>query len=171
MTELIYVHSKMLIVDDRSVVIASANINDRSMLGSRDSELGILVEDTRFVESRMDGQRYGAGAFACSLRKSLFRSANSTDYWPFVVTNAHITCMHCIDAASCLRCSVVGVSVRHNNELYWNSWTSIQTAGLVFGGTSLCSCHVRRVDGSCAKHFTVESYVVIYAANSYTYYY
>jgi len=75
MTELIYVHSKMLIVDDRSVVIASANINDRSMLGRRDSELGILVQDTRFVESRMDGKPYNAGAFACSLRKSLFRSA------------------------------------------------------------------------------------------------
>ena len=27
------------------------------------------------------------------------------------------------------------------------------------------------VDGSCAKHLTVESYSVIYAANSRTYYY
>ena len=75
MTELIYVHSKMMIVDDRSVVIASANINDRSMMGSRDSELAIVVQDTRFVQSRMDGRQYDAGAFACSLRKSLFRSA------------------------------------------------------------------------------------------------
>jgi len=72
-TELIYVHSKMLIVDDCSVIIASANINDRSMLGSRDSELGILVQDVCFVESRMDNKPYEAGAFACSLRKSLFR--------------------------------------------------------------------------------------------------
>ena len=37
-TELIYIHSKLMIVDDESVVIGSANINDRSMLGSRDSE-------------------------------------------------------------------------------------------------------------------------------------
>jgi len=72
-TELIYVHSKLLIVDDCKVIIASANINDRSMLGSRDSELGIVVEDTRTVESRMDNKPYQAGAFACSLRKSLFR--------------------------------------------------------------------------------------------------
>ena len=72
-TELIYVHSKMIIVDDFSAIIASANINDRSMLGSRDSELGILVQDTRTVESRMDGKHYQAGAFACSLRQSLFR--------------------------------------------------------------------------------------------------
>jgi len=27
------------------------------------------------------------------------------------------------------------------------------------------------VDGSCAKHLTVESYTVVYAANSHTYYY
>ena len=47
----------------------------------------------------------------------------------------------------------------------------IQTAGLVFGGTGLCSCRVRGVDGSCTKHSTVESYMVIYASNSYTYYY
>jgi len=39
------------------------------------------------------------------------------------------------------------------------------------GGTSLCSYLVRGVDGSCAKHLTVKSYTIIYAANSYTYYY
>ncbi|XP_043393008.1 phospholipase D2 [Chelonia mydas] len=35
-TELIYIHSKMLIADDRRVLIGSANINDRSLLGKRD---------------------------------------------------------------------------------------------------------------------------------------
>jgi len=48
---------------------------------------------------------------------------------------------------------------------------SIQTAGLAFAGTVLCSYRVRGVDGSCAKHLTVESYTVIYVANSHTYYY
>lgn len=72
-TELIYVHAKLMIVDDRSVIIGSANINDRSMLGSRDSELAILVEDTNFVPGVMDSKPYQAGAFASSLRKSLFR--------------------------------------------------------------------------------------------------
>ena len=47
----------------------------------------------------------------------------------------------------------------------------IQTAGLEFGGTGLCSCCVRGVDVSCTKSLTVESYMVIYASNSYTYYY
>ena len=40
-----------------------------------------------------------------------------------------------------------------------------------FHFTGPCSCRVRGVDGSCAKHFTVESYMDIYASNSYTYYY
>ena len=38
-TELIYIHSKLLIVDDRLVICGSANINDRSFLGNRDSEV------------------------------------------------------------------------------------------------------------------------------------
>jgi len=46
-----------------------------------------------------------------------------------------------------------------------------QTVGLAFGSTCLCSYHVRGIDGSCAKHLTVEPYTVVYAANSHTYYY
>lgn len=37
----IYVHSKLMIIDDRIALIGSANINDRSLLGSRDSEVCI----------------------------------------------------------------------------------------------------------------------------------
>ena len=40
-TEQVFVHSKLLIVDDKVAVVASANLNDRSMLGDRDSELGV----------------------------------------------------------------------------------------------------------------------------------
>ena len=57
------------------------------------------------------------------------------------------------------------------SRLYIDLRISIQTAGLAFVGTGLCSYRVRCVDGSCAKHLTVESYTVIYAANSYIYYY
>ena len=48
---------------------------------------------------------------------------------------------------------------------------SIQTAGVAFGGTGLCSHHATGVDISCAKHLSVEFYTVIYAANRHTYYY
>jgi len=59
----------------------------------------------------------------------------------------------------------------NKNVLRLTTRITIQTAGLAFGGTGLCSYCVRGVDGSCAKHFTVESYTVIYAANSHAYYY
>lgn len=72
-TELIYIHSKMLIADDRQVIIGSANINDRSMLGKRDSELAVLVEDSEMQTSTMDGQDYQAGSFALALRLHCFR--------------------------------------------------------------------------------------------------
>ncbi|XP_069857735.1 phospholipase D2 [Dipodomys merriami] len=71
-SELIYIHSKMLIADDRKVIIGSANINDRSLLGKRDSELAVLIEDTEMEPSLMDGVEYQAGRFALSLRKHCF---------------------------------------------------------------------------------------------------
>ena len=43
-TEMIYIHSKVMIVDDTHFIIGSANINDRSMLGSRDHEIGVVVQ-------------------------------------------------------------------------------------------------------------------------------
>ncbi|XP_028288110.1 phospholipase D1-like [Parambassis ranga] len=72
-TELIYVHSKMLIVDDNTVIIGSANINDRSMLGKRDSEVAVIVEDSETVTAVMDGQPYAAGKFALQLRLECFK--------------------------------------------------------------------------------------------------
>ncbi|XP_067322146.1 phospholipase D1 [Anolis sagrei] len=72
-TELIYVHSKLMIVDDNTVIIGSANINDRSMLGKRDSEMAVVVQDTDTVPSVMDGEDYKAGRFAQSLRLQCFR--------------------------------------------------------------------------------------------------
>ncbi|KAM3927273.1 phospholipase D2 isoform 1-T3 [Leptodactylus fuscus] len=73
-SELIYIHSKMLIVDDKKVIIGSANINDRSMLGKRDSELAIMVEDTEYEHSLMDGEPYQAGKYALGLRMDCFNT-------------------------------------------------------------------------------------------------
>ncbi|XP_037136093.1 phospholipase D1-like [Syngnathus acus] len=73
-TELIYVHSKMLIADDNTVIIGSANINDRSMLGKRDSEVAVIVEDSEMVPSVMDGMEYQAGCFALQLRIECFKT-------------------------------------------------------------------------------------------------
>jgi len=40
----IYVHSKVLVVDDETCLVGSANWNDRSLLGKRDSEVGVVLE-------------------------------------------------------------------------------------------------------------------------------
>ncbi|CAL4907630.1 unnamed protein product [Urochloa decumbens] len=71
-TSQIYVHSKLMIIDDRITLIGSANINDRSLLGSRDSEIAVVIEDKEVVNSKMDGRPWEAGKFSLSLRLSLW---------------------------------------------------------------------------------------------------
>lgn len=74
-TEQIYVHSKLMIVDDRYVLIGSANINDRSLLGDRDSELAVLISDTENEYIDLDGSGIAAPCrkFACKLRQDAWR--------------------------------------------------------------------------------------------------
>ncbi|KAL2002201.1 hypothetical protein VTN02DRAFT_424 [Thermoascus thermophilus] len=69
----LYVHAKVCIVDDRVVICGSANINDRSQLGSCDSELSIVMEDQALIDSAMDGKPYKARRLATALRRKLWR--------------------------------------------------------------------------------------------------
>ncbi|KAJ1277577.1 hypothetical protein BS78_04G014900 [Paspalum vaginatum] len=46
---MVYVHSKGMIVDDEYVIIGSANINQRSLAGSRDTELAVGAYQPRHV--------------------------------------------------------------------------------------------------------------------------
>ncbi|XP_058723509.1 phospholipase D zeta 1 [Vicia villosa] len=71
-TSQVYVHSKIMIIDDCISLIGSANINDRSLLGSRDSEIGVVIEDKELIDSYMDGKPWKAGKFSLSLRLSLW---------------------------------------------------------------------------------------------------
>ncbi|KAG9245280.1 phospholipase-like protein D1 [Calycina marina] len=72
-TEQLYIHAKVIIVDDRIALIGSANINERSMLGSRDSETAAVVRDTDMIHSTMGGEPYLVGRFAHTLRMRLMR--------------------------------------------------------------------------------------------------
>ncbi|WP_286741948.1 phospholipase D-like domain-containing protein [Aquabacterium sp. UBA2148] len=72
-TEQIYVHSKLLIVDDAEVVIGSANINDRSLNGDRDSELAVFVNDTALRDSMTHGCATKVCTFGHQLRVDLWR--------------------------------------------------------------------------------------------------
>ena len=38
-----------------NIIIGSANINDRSMLGYRDSELAVRIEDTAHFDIKING--------------------------------------------------------------------------------------------------------------------
>lgn len=73
-TEQVYVHSKSMVVDDDIAVVGSANMNDRSLLGMRDSEMNIVMEDVASsTKSPTDTQRGAmAGGVAANLRKALF---------------------------------------------------------------------------------------------------
>jgi len=70
--EQVYVHSKVMIVDDNIALIGSANINDRSLAGDRDSELAVIVEGDEKVEGMMAGKRVMVSRFARYMRLDLF---------------------------------------------------------------------------------------------------
>jgi phospholipase D1/2 len=72
-TEQLYIHAKCMIVDDRVAIIGSANINERSMLGTRDSEVAAIVRDADMIPSKMAGCDYMVGRFAHELRMRLMR--------------------------------------------------------------------------------------------------
>ena len=78
-TEIIYIHSKLMIIDDKTVLIGSANINDRSMLGDRDSEFAVIINEKQELKNRKTGEKfimngksnYNASNFAVEFRKTL----------------------------------------------------------------------------------------------------
>ena len=70
-TEQVYPHDKVMIVDDRLAIIGSANINERSQRGDRDSELACVVQDHDMLMSRMAGEAFQVGRFPHTLRMRL----------------------------------------------------------------------------------------------------
>lgn len=72
-TEQLYIHAKCMIADDRVAIIGSANINERSQRGHRDSEIAAVIRDKHQVESTMGGEKYTVGVFAHTLRVRLMR--------------------------------------------------------------------------------------------------
>jgi phospholipase D1/2 len=49
---MIYVHSKGMIVDDEYVILGSANINQRSMEGTRDTEIAMGAYQPEYTWAR-----------------------------------------------------------------------------------------------------------------------
>lgn len=46
----VYIHAKVCIVDDRLAIIGSANVNERSQRGDRDSEIAAVIRDTDMID-------------------------------------------------------------------------------------------------------------------------
>ena len=70
----IYVHSKMMIVDDTYILVGSANINQRSMAGTRDTEMAIGAWQPNYTS--FHGQQGASGdvhIFRMSLWTEHFR--------------------------------------------------------------------------------------------------
>lgn len=81
-----------MIVDDRKsltmkhlltipglVLCGSANINERSQRGDRDSELLAVVRDTDMIEGTMAGKPFKVGRYAHTLRMRLMREHVGVD--------------------------------------------------------------------------------------------
>lgn len=69
----ILIFFQLIIVDDRFVIVGSANINDRSMLGDRDSEICLYIEDSVLEQCVFNGNHYNVSRFAHSLRVALWQ--------------------------------------------------------------------------------------------------
>ena len=85
----IYVHSKVMIIDDRYAAIGSANINNRST--TNDSELHVAIIDSNTIQSPLDGVNDTICVFAKNLRLRLWEehlgvSANALND-PFIAIN------------------------------------------------------------------------------------
>jgi len=74
-SEMVYIHSKVMVVDDLWSIIGSANINDRSMVGHRDSEIAVVMHDTaEFIHLKMgDGQYEKVGKLGYETRTRLLQ--------------------------------------------------------------------------------------------------
>lgn len=60
---MIYVHAKGMIVDDEYVILGSANINQRSMAGSRDTEIAMGAYQPHYTWSKKQKHPNGQVSF------------------------------------------------------------------------------------------------------------
>ncbi|CAK4078868.1 unnamed protein product [Aphanomyces euteiches] len=77
-TEEIYIHSKVMIVDDSHTIIGSANINERSLTGDRDSEIAAVIDDVAHIDS-VTLRGAVVGRFGHSFRMRLFQEHFGVD--------------------------------------------------------------------------------------------
>ena len=97
---MVYVHSKMMIVDDECIIVGSANINQRSMGANRDTEIAVGAYQTQQTVEKAGGTPKGhVHAFRMAL-------------WA-----EHLSCVEEVfQNPSSLKC------VQKVNALAWDNW-------------------------------------------------
>ena len=75
----IYVHCKMMIVDDAYIIVGSANINERAMAGTRDSEIAVGCWQPTFTAENPSGDVHN---FRISLWANHFMHVDPTFTYP-----------------------------------------------------------------------------------------
>lgn len=73
---MIYVHSKGMIVDDEYVILGSANINQRSMEGTRDTEIAMGAYQPHYTWARKLSHPRGQVSFNCKMSNVGFFKSN-----------------------------------------------------------------------------------------------
>lgn len=85
-TEQIYIHSKLMIVDDAVAIIGSANTNDRSLTGNGDTEIAAVIVDTadcKLEDLGSPSLPVQTRGFARNLRRQLW-----SKHFGFAINNA-----------------------------------------------------------------------------------
>ena len=75
----IYVHSKMIIIDDAYIIVGSANINQRAMAGTRDTEMAVGCWQPAFPAKNPHGDVH---QFRMSLWANHFMSVDPAFTYP-----------------------------------------------------------------------------------------
>lgn len=123
----VYVHSKVIIADDKLCIIGSANLNKRSLNGDRDSEVCVYIDDSNFCKDLR------AALFIQHLGLHPVISANVPPLSGTVATGAQ--------SASAI--SAVASVLNHNDQASLSDALKV-ISGLPCGGCRLCSSLMRR---------------------------
>lgn len=78
-TEILYIHSKLMVVDDEKMIIGSANINDRSMMGDHDSEIAVVFSDREKLTTTINGQKMKVSKAVKDFRIKAFKEFSGED--------------------------------------------------------------------------------------------
>lgn len=62
-----------MIVDDNKAILGSANINDRSMRGTRDSEIAVMISGGTEIASKVNGEVVKVNEKITNLRIKLMK--------------------------------------------------------------------------------------------------